>query len=429
MFRPSLLIVAAVVTCVVPVAAFAQTKGPGATNRQLDAIKRSPLVFYFAKGQPGACGEGCSEWIAAEGYFDRDAPQRLRTLLARIPGQAPPIFFQSHGGIQAAALSIGRQMRRHGMTAGVGRTIPDGCATPTGDQVQACQTVKKSGQKVTAELRAVGSDCSSACVYALIGAKVRQVPVGARLGIHAGKLVQIFSDGRVRSPSQVALSVKLTAHVREQELRGYVREMGVSVQLVDAAVAVAHESLRFLDRDEIIRFGIDGRDFLESPWSVDQAEISIGVVKIVQAVGVLKTLEMRRPDNDKIRRTILRFSCKPQSDMTVQVLRESGEAGRGAATSLRLEGGGRSVSVRLGGGDGSRDIQARYNVEVASVPLAFFNDPVETIELAEAADPDGAEKRKVAISTRGFDVSSAALLRRCRDPGAAPSANVPVGRM
>ena len=29
-----------------------------------------PMIFFVAKGEPNACGPGCSEWIAAEGMFD-----------------------------------------------------------------------------------------------------------------------------------------------------------------------------------------------------------------------------------------------------------------------------------------------------------------------------------------------------------------------
>ena len=123
--RPRLLLMFALAASLAPVAALAQ--GKAVPNREIAVINRSPLVFYLAKGEPGACGEGCSEWIAADGYFDRGAPQRLRAFLARIPGHAPPIYFQSHGGIQGGALTIGRLLRKGGMTAGVGRTVPEGC--------------------------------------------------------------------------------------------------------------------------------------------------------------------------------------------------------------------------------------------------------------------------------------------------------------
>jgi hypothetical protein len=57
-----------------------------------------PVVFYVAKGEPNACGPGCREWIAAEGTFDRDAPQRLRALLNRLGQRKLPIYFHSPGG-------------------------------------------------------------------------------------------------------------------------------------------------------------------------------------------------------------------------------------------------------------------------------------------------------------------------------------------
>jgi len=46
-----------------------------------------------------------------------------------------------------------------------------------------------------AALRNIAS-CDSACVFALVGAMVRQVPPGARLGIHSVKLV--IEWGRAR---------------------------------------------------------------------------------------------------------------------------------------------------------------------------------------------------------------------------------------
>ena len=35
------------------------------------------MIFYVAHGEPGACGQGCSEWIAAEGTVQWDTHKRL----------------------------------------------------------------------------------------------------------------------------------------------------------------------------------------------------------------------------------------------------------------------------------------------------------------------------------------------------------------
>jgi len=39
----------------------------------LAKMQREPLTFFLAKGGRNACGPGCSEWIAAEGNFDKEA--------------------------------------------------------------------------------------------------------------------------------------------------------------------------------------------------------------------------------------------------------------------------------------------------------------------------------------------------------------------
>src|SRR5262249_19470616 len=59
-----------------------------------DDQSQSLMVFYLAKGAPDTCGQGCNEWIAADGFIDVAATQRLRAPLARLRGTKPPIFFQ-----------------------------------------------------------------------------------------------------------------------------------------------------------------------------------------------------------------------------------------------------------------------------------------------------------------------------------------------
>jgi hypothetical protein len=40
-------------------------------------IQREQMIFFVARGEPDACGAGCSEWVAAEGRIDFDAPRRF----------------------------------------------------------------------------------------------------------------------------------------------------------------------------------------------------------------------------------------------------------------------------------------------------------------------------------------------------------------
>ena len=230
------------------------------SNAEASLPRFAPLVFLARA--TGGCGAGCDEWIAAEGGFDVGSADRLRAFLRNFPGRTPPIYFQSPGGIQEEAIAIGRLMHERGMTAGVARTLPYGCAPgkETGDR---CLALKRSGQPIAAELRSTGASCSSACVYALLGAKTRLVPPDARLGVHASRRVHVYPDGRVTRTSGDDGVAEATS-----ELKDYVQEMGVDVALIDTAFKIKFSDAYFLSRNEIVHFGIDTRAFQETRWTV-----------------------------------------------------------------------------------------------------------------------------------------------------------------
>src|SRR5262247_2891145 len=54
-----------------------QAPAKAAPQAPAKAAPQAPMIFYLAKGEDDACGEGCNEWIAAEGRFDSDTAQRL----------------------------------------------------------------------------------------------------------------------------------------------------------------------------------------------------------------------------------------------------------------------------------------------------------------------------------------------------------------
>ena len=246
-------------------------------NPDLSVPRFPPLVLYTVRGT-GGCGAGCDEWIAAEGGFDIGSAQRLRTFLNQFSGPIPPIYFQSPGGIQEEAIAIGRLMRERGVTAGVGRTLPFGCA-PGKQGEDRCLTLKRSGLPLAGELRSTGASCSSACVYALLGAQVRLVPPDARLGVHASRRVRVYPDGRVtRLPGDDQTQLAQATN----ELKRYVEEMGIDVALIDTAFKTKFSDAYFLTRSEIVQFGIDTRTFQETRWTVlDSASRSPSVFKLV----------------------------------------------------------------------------------------------------------------------------------------------------
>jgi hypothetical protein len=216
------------------------------------------IAFYLARGDAHACGHDCDQWIAADGKIDLAAPQRLRALLAKVGKRRLPIFFHSPGGNVSGGLELGRLIRQQKLVAGVARTIPRGCDHDN-PRDKACEALRRSGTELNSDFDTDVTQCNSSCVYALLGGTVRLVPPGVKLGIHdAG------ADPTKPLPRDVPWSrVKRAIQLR---ILDYVRDVGFDRALPEAAFAVPYESVRYLDRDDLVRFGIDRREFGETVW-------------------------------------------------------------------------------------------------------------------------------------------------------------------
>jgi hypothetical protein len=211
-------------------------------------LQQSPMVFAVVHGDDGACGPGCSEWIAADGSFDHDVENRLRDFLDGLKGRKLPIFFDSNGGFITDAFVVGRMLRERDMQASLGITIPDGCPAdkPRDDS---CRQRLREGLWPRAQLRTAGAICFSSCTYAFMGASVRQVPDGALFGVHATLRPDL--DAKFRN-AEAAIDDR--AHAQRRQ---YVEQMGVDPDLVDFADATPFSSLHVLTRDEIARFRVE----------------------------------------------------------------------------------------------------------------------------------------------------------------------------
>ena len=203
--------------CCLPVIAIAASDDPKELERLRATVQSEPLIFVIATGEPNACGRGCTEWITAEGRFDEGAAQRFREFLAVLAKRDLPIFFNSDGGLVSQAVQIGLILRENRMTAGVARTVPEGChlSVPLGD---ACRRLMQSKREHKAKLYFGGARCGSACVYAMVGASTRHVDPVATLRIHSGVGPEIDKT--------------------ENSLRRYVIGMGVDSGLIDAAAKI-----------------------------------------------------------------------------------------------------------------------------------------------------------------------------------------------
>jgi hypothetical protein len=231
--------------CCLPVVAIAASDDPKELERQLAKLRSQPLIFIVATGEPNACGRGCTEWIAAEGRFDEGAAQRFRYFLVGLGKRDLPIFFNSDGGLVSEATQIGLMLREKRMTAGVARTVSEGCHLSF-QLDDACRRLMQSKREHKARLYFGGARCGSACVYAMVGASTRHVDPGATLRIHSAAGPEIDKA--------------------ENFLRRYLVGLGVDPALVDAAAKIPSRTFRGLSRGEMERFGIETRGIYETPW-------------------------------------------------------------------------------------------------------------------------------------------------------------------
>jgi hypothetical protein len=259
--RPLSIVVAVLISMVGEVAAVAAQTSPEPAKAAPTGVKVAPtadIAFYLARGDTDACGRGCNEWIAAEGKIDLGAPQRLRRLLAKLGRRRPPIYFHSMGGSITGSIELGRLIHDQKLEVSVAHTIPRGCDRDKPFD-KSCAALKRSGQELDAEFDPAIFMCNSGCVWALAGGTIRFVPPWVKLGIH-----DVGLDPGKTPPRGASLAeVKRVAHARLSE---YVRDMGIDKALLPASSAIPYESVRFLERDELVRFGIDRRDFGETKW-------------------------------------------------------------------------------------------------------------------------------------------------------------------
>jgi Tfp pilus assembly protein PilF len=374
---------------------------------ELAAIESKGMVFYVARGEPDACGPGCSEWIAASGRFDTGSTERLRALLRRLSGRKLPIYFHSPGGFTQSGMELGRLLRARGMTAGVGRTVPDACRSVAED---ACREITRSGQILTARLFSDSAYCHSACGFALIGAQVRLVPPAAQLGVHVSKAVS--SDGRIKKVSQLTPAEQARNSKVHASVRGYIREMGIDGALFDMFVNVPSEHLRYLNREELAQFGIDRRKFLESRWELLQSQPAT-IVKLV--------VEVDERSGKEFRKTLVRLVCGGAGRILVGYIR--------SVSSLEID---TAPTVRLTAGSNTVEVQnARYYTTISQLALARYVEgqakftPIDFFSAVTSepkiqiigADPSIAVQEPsptLSLSVAGLLESLAQLQRSCK---------------
>lgn len=218
-------------------------------------LAREPLTFFLAQGGENACGEGCSKWIGVTGQFDKGSAGRFAAFAKRLDDKNLPVFLNSTGGLTDEGIAFGRFLRSSGMRAGIAASKPD-CSQVRPSE---CRSIMASGKAISSTFSG-NATCSSACVFALLGATARSVPDDVKVGIHSTAYFCFREDGRVMAPvgkSKDAVDCRKKLAERERQLTRYIADMEISGELIQAMNSVPSSRIRFLTRDEIRRYGIE----------------------------------------------------------------------------------------------------------------------------------------------------------------------------
>jgi hypothetical protein len=213
----------ALITLITAGAAAAQT----ATRPSIGGIGELPdaMIFYFAHGADGACGPGCSDWIAAEGTVQWDTHKRLIAALDRLNGRKLPLVINSRGPSNLnVAVSLGRILHDRGIDTTEGVTDVTACA---GQAEADCFALKRPGGPLEATLNTRDAQCDLACVLILVGGIHRSLPSGTRVILTGMEI-----NNRV-APNVSAEQRESLTSLFGQQFRVYLRQMGIDTELLD----------------------------------------------------------------------------------------------------------------------------------------------------------------------------------------------------
>jgi hypothetical protein len=354
------------------------------------------MIFFVAKGEPNACGPGCSEWIAAEGMFDGpQVERRFRDLLDTLKGRNLPIVFNSLGGVIGEALVLGRILRERRMAASVGESYPEGCKARIAADAS-CRQIMQAKRELKAQLRAASGVCYSACVYALLGTSARHLPTGARVGIHGSAPTDVSTRPGALTPEQL-----------HNNRKRYILEMGGNPDLQDAASKTPPPNVHVLSRDELVRYRIETTAPYESDWM--QYQESRGAMRWYMLKAVT---EARVADGTEFRTTNLRMTCAEGRPATsIEYQREAASNEVDVSTVIRIAAG---IDVKTLQRTTPSRGDDRYQIfaDRQFVQKAIAAGP---ILVTETLSPRNARpwSREIRYSTAGLEQALRTVLKNC----------------
>ncbi len=139
----------------------------------------TPMTFSIVRSNSQYCEPVCPEWIYAEGMIVPDTVPLLKKTLMETAGRRLPLVIRSNGGDAAAAMAMGRLIRKSGLDVAVGSILFSGCSTSK----FYCRSSKDTFGRFAGAVEFQNDYCNSACALVLAGGMRRYAGHNPKVGL------------------------------------------------------------------------------------------------------------------------------------------------------------------------------------------------------------------------------------------------------
>ncbi len=223
----------------------------------------------FREATVGGVCAGCT-WFAAEGDITNDTPAAFKEAFGEPSGGegGPTIVINSDGGDDlAAALELGRLFRAHSVRVRIGKTVSD---PQNGSYVSKIEPGK----------------CLSACAYAFLGGRAREIGGSQELGFH-----QFYDRDILANADRPAFGG--AKRMREQyvvgELISYLVEMNISTEVFAFAATASPGEFAYMTEAQAAEFRVVDNPEAMKPWDI----LPLGSGLMIQSSSVDKQKAVR----------------------------------------------------------------------------------------------------------------------------------------
>lgn len=139
----------------------------------------TPMTFSIVRSNSQYCEPVCPEWIYAEGMIVPDTVPLFKKTLKETGGRKLPLVVRSNGGDAAAAMAMGRLIRKNGLDVAVGSILFSGCTTSR----FFCKSSKDKFGRFAGAVEFQNDYCNSACALVLAGGMRRYAGHNPKVGL------------------------------------------------------------------------------------------------------------------------------------------------------------------------------------------------------------------------------------------------------